>query len=126
MSSQNMIDKRNLYFYIYSFSKALDLDETDYGFIEAKDEKDCYLKVFEELPDHRVSFIYQYKKHDIIKKYIDKWEEQYGKGIHKVATQKLVFEEEDMEHINELKYDYIECVRASCLLMIVKYPNQAL
>ncbi len=116
--------KKKIYFYLYTTDSEISYYNMKHTFIEADNDKDCYIKVFNELEIFYGPFIREYQDDEIIKKYIEKWgfkdiNENYEfifKDINEdyefiedftCVPQTLIFEEEDTKYINELKYNFV-------------------
>ncbi len=131
MNSQNMIDKRNLYFYVLDIEKynCKAIDPTHQcEFIEAESDRDCFLKIFDKVTILHGSFLLDHYGDDIIQKYVDRLKSE---GIidsddyidnKKLLEKGLLFEEEDMEYINKLKVNFIENYE----LIVAQYPNRVI
>ncbi len=106
-------DRRKTYIYLYNYSDSIGTDSLYYEFVYADNDKDCYIKVFNNLETYYGPFIREFQDDEIIKKYIEKWgfkdiNEDY-EFIEDFTDdpETFIFEEEDTEYINELKYKFI-------------------
>ncbi len=126
--------KKRIYFYSYTYY-LIDysrIRKQQYGFIDADSKKDIYVKVFDKMPRIYGGFVRRNKFDKIFKKYVDKWgynNKNTEKNDIRDAveffnnTDKLDFEEEDIDYINYLKFNYIEGILINLIYDDGEYIN---
>ncbi len=143
--------KKKMYFYLYkdSTSHEINYDCIGYKFIEADNDRECCIKVFDRLSYIYMHFIIEYSGDKVIQKYthspeyinlndeddeIDefKFEEQFKEKF--ITYTSSIFDDNDIKRINDLKYNYINGLirnigysityrEPGSFLMIAKYPG---
>ncbi len=131
-------EKSKIYFYIYMNYTTTIMSKSGikWGYIEAEDEKECCIKVFNEMPKLMDYLIKEYKKDQLIQKYID--DSAITDRTHWALPRGCHLTDKEDEYIDELKYQYIKRLMETkgyrrlkyhdmeSVLVINKYPGHIL